>query len=49
MLAASESQGVDFAIAKIIKGKMDEAIDSGMEDMDWSAIHEVTRERAGMN
>jgi len=49
MLAASESQGVDFAIARIIKSKMDEAIDSGMEALDWSAIHEVTRERAGMN
>ena len=48
MLDASESQGVDFAIARIIRDKMDDAIDSGMETMDWSAIHEVTRERAGL-
>lgn len=48
MLAASESEGVDFAIARIIRDKMDDAIDSGMETMDWSAIHEITRERAGM-
>jgi hypothetical protein len=48
MLDASESHGVDFAIAGIIKDKMDDAIDSGMEKMDWSAIHEITRSRAGL-
>jgi 3-hydroxyisobutyrate dehydrogenase-like beta-hydroxyacid dehydrogenase len=48
MLAAAESKGVDFAIAGIIKDKMDDAIDSGMEKMDWSAIHEITRSRAGL-
>ena len=46
--SASADQGVDFAIGKIIKEKMAEALEDGMESKDWSAIHEITRKRAGL-
>jgi 3-hydroxyisobutyrate dehydrogenase-like beta-hydroxyacid dehydrogenase len=49
MIAAAKSKGVDIDIARIIEGKMMEAVNTGMADKDWSSIYEVTRKRAGLN
>lgn len=46
MLAAAENLGTSFDIARIIESKMTEAISNGHQDMDWSAIYDVTRARA---
>lgn len=48
MISAANEEGVDLDIAKIIEGKMMEAINKGGAAKDWSAIYEVTRERAGL-
>lgn len=48
MIEAAKDKGVDLDFAKIIEGKMMEAINKGMAGKDWSAIYEVTRDRAGM-
>lgn len=49
MLKASGSLGVDFAIGKIIKQKMETAIANGMGEQDWSSIYEITRKNAGLS
>jgi len=48
MIEAAKEKGVDLDFARVIEGKMIEAIDKGMAGKDWSAIYEVTRDRAGM-
>ncbi len=48
MLDAAKNLGTTFDIGEIIKGKMEEALDKGMEDKDWSAIYEVSRSRANL-
>jgi len=35
-------------IADVLAGKMQDAITKGMGDRDWSAVQEITRERAGL-
>jgi 3-hydroxyisobutyrate dehydrogenase-like beta-hydroxyacid dehydrogenase len=49
MLKASSGLGVDFAIGKIIKQKMETAIANGMGEQDWSSIYEITRKNSGLN
>ena len=49
MIDAARDKGVDLDIAKAIEGKMIEAVNKGLGDKDWSAIYEVTRDRAGLN
>lgn len=49
MLDAAESYGTSFDIGKVVEEKMQAAIDSGMENKDWSAIYEVSRKRAELN
>ena len=48
MLKASSGLGVDFAIGKIIKQKMETAIANGMGEQDWSSIYEITRKNSGL-
>lgn len=48
MLAASEGAGVQFEIGRIIKRKMMKAIESGLDQADWSAIGHVTRIESGL-
>lgn len=49
MLATAKAGGTRFEIGEIIEGKMHEALASGHKDLDWSAIYEVTRRRAGLD
>lgn len=46
MLDAAKAVGAHFDIGEIIKDKMNEALDNGMQDKDWSAIYEISRSRA---
>jgi len=48
MLDTAKNLGTTFDIGEIIKGKMEEALDKGMQDKDWSAIYEISRSRAGL-
>ncbi|BFM18173.1 NAD(P)-dependent oxidoreductase [Maricurvus nonylphenolicus] len=48
MLETAGSLGATFDIGEIIKGKMDEALENGMQDKDWSAIYEISRARADL-
>jgi 3-hydroxyisobutyrate dehydrogenase-like beta-hydroxyacid dehydrogenase len=49
MLKASGTLGVDFAIGKIIKQKMEVAVANGMGEQDWSSIYEITRKNSGLS
>ena len=49
MLDSAVKLGTTFDIGKVIEGKMLEGIDSGYQHLDWSAIYEVTRGRAGLD
>ncbi len=49
MLDTAASVGASFDIGEIVEGKMMEGIASGFQDLDWSAIHEVTRSRAKLD
>jgi 3-hydroxyisobutyrate dehydrogenase-like beta-hydroxyacid dehydrogenase len=49
MLKASAAIGVDFAIGKIIKPKMETAVANGMGEQDWSSIYEITRKNSGLS
>lgn len=49
MLSASAALGVDFAIGKIIRPKMEAAIEHGMGEQDWSSIYEITRKNSGLD
>lgn len=49
MLNAAQNYGTEFEIGKIIEQKMLKAIELGMEDSDWSAIYEISRQQAGLN
>lgn len=48
MLDAAKALGAHFDIGEIIKGKMNEALENGMQDKDWSAIYEISRSRADL-
>ncbi len=48
MLDVAKNLGTTFDIGEVIKGKMEEALEKGMHDKDWSAIYEISRERANM-
>jgi 3-hydroxyisobutyrate dehydrogenase-like beta-hydroxyacid dehydrogenase len=48
MLDAAKRLGATFDIGEIIKGKMNEALENGMQDKDWSAIYEISRSRANL-
>ncbi len=48
MIEAARDKGVDLDFANAIEDKMKEAINKGMASKDWSAIYEITRDRAGM-
>jgi len=49
MLKAAGEVGVDFAIGKIAKRKMETAIANGMGEKDWSSIYEITRKESGLD
>ncbi|MEM1152688.1 MAG: NAD(P)-dependent oxidoreductase [Pseudomonadota bacterium] len=49
MLDTASKLGTQFDIGEIIEGKMVEGIGSGYQDLDWSAIYEVTRARAKLD
>lgn len=48
MLKAAAAVECDIDIATIIAEKMDIAITQGMQNLDWSATQEITRQRAGL-
>lgn len=48
MLQAAATVECDIDIATIIAEKMDIAIAQGMQNLDWSATQEITRQRAGL-
>lgn len=48
MLDTARNLGTTFDIGEVIKGKMEEALEKGMQDKDWSAIYEVSRQRANL-
>lgn len=48
ILDAANSVNCPVDIATIIANKMDSAISQGMENLDWSATQEITRQRAGL-
>ncbi len=48
MLDTARALGTSFDIGEMIEGKMVEALSSGHQDKDWSAIYEVTRSRANL-
>ncbi len=48
MLRAAAAVDCDIDIATIIAEKMDIAISQGMQNLDWSATQEITRQRAGL-
>ncbi len=49
MLDSASQLGTSFDIGQIIESKMDEALTLGYEELDWSAIYEVTRRRADLD
>jgi 3-hydroxyisobutyrate dehydrogenase-like beta-hydroxyacid dehydrogenase len=48
MLEAAEGLGTRFEIGEIVERKILTALDQGMEDKDWSAIYEISRQQAGL-
>jgi len=48
ILNAAAAVECDVDIATIIVEKMDKAINRGMQNLDWSATQEITRQRAGL-
>jgi 3-hydroxyisobutyrate dehydrogenase-like beta-hydroxyacid dehydrogenase len=48
MLDAAASVQCPVDIATVIADKLDDAIAQSMGDLDWSAIQEITRQRAGL-
>jgi 3-hydroxyisobutyrate dehydrogenase-like beta-hydroxyacid dehydrogenase len=48
MLQAAQEFGTQFEIGNIIEAKMLTALEQGMQDMDWSAIYEISRQQAGL-
>lgn len=48
MLDAGKAAGCPLDLATIIQGKMQECMERGLKDADWSAIQVITRERAGL-
>lgn len=49
MLDTAANLGTRFEIGEIVKGKMQEGLKAGYQDLDWSAIYEVTRSRSGLD
>ncbi len=48
ILDAAHEAGCPLELAEIIQAKMRSALDQGMRDADWSAIQEISRQRAGL-
>jgi len=48
MLDAAKAAECPLDLATIIQGKMQECMTQGLRDVDWSAIQQVTRARAGL-
>jgi 3-hydroxyisobutyrate dehydrogenase-like beta-hydroxyacid dehydrogenase len=48
MLDAGAGVGCPLELAAVVQGKLRDAVAGGLGDADWSAIQEVTRERAGL-
>lgn len=48
MLATAEQAGAPLEIGEIVERKLQEALESGMQDRDWSAFSEITRQEAGL-
>jgi 3-hydroxyisobutyrate dehydrogenase-like beta-hydroxyacid dehydrogenase len=48
MLDAAKAAECPLDLAALVQGKMQECMERGLQDADWSAIQEVTRARAGL-
>ncbi len=48
VLSEARQAGCPVELAEVIESKMREAIEQGMAGMDWSAIQEISRRRAGL-
>ena len=48
MLATAAGVGAQLEIGKIVERKLASSIESGMAEMDWSAIYELTRRESGL-
>ncbi len=48
MLQAAKEVGATLEIGEIINGKMEIALNGGMENRDWSAVSEISRRNAGL-
>ena len=48
MLQAAAKAHCPLDIAEVVANKMDSALAQNMHDLDWSAIQEMTRQRAGL-
>ncbi|NMM28921.1 MAG: NAD(P)-dependent oxidoreductase [Glaciimonas sp.] len=49
MLSTAEAVGVPLEMGKIAERKLKAGIAAGMEETDWSAIYEITRQEAGLS
>lgn len=49
MLDEARRAGCRIELGEIIADKMHEALDLGMQEMDWSSIQEISRRRAGLD
>jgi|SRR5271165_716603 len=49
ILDAAHEAGCPLELAEIIQAKMRQALERGMANMDWSAIQEISRQRAGLS
>ena len=49
MLESAAELGTTFDIGEVIEGKMVEGLGKGYQDLDWSAIYEITRSRANLD
>ena len=49
ILDAAHEAHCPIELAEIIQAKMREALQQGMNDLDWSAIQEISRQRAGLS
>jgi 3-hydroxyisobutyrate dehydrogenase-like beta-hydroxyacid dehydrogenase len=49
MLDEAGRAGCRIELGEVIADKMREALESGMQGLDWSSIQEISRRRAGLN
>ena len=47
-LAAAEAQHASLPSAEIVRENLEQAVQQGLGDKDWSALAQVARRRAGL-